>query len=126
MTTHSLLSLPSELRRAPALCTMLVASTFGLTACSEQSAPASNDQAATTAAEIGETEAQLIERARGIHDRVITIDTHADINTGNFTETVNYTMNLDTQVNLVKMAAGRLDVAWFIVYTGQSTLDEEG
>lgn len=126
MTTHSLLSLPSELRRAPALCAMLVASTFGLTACSEQSAPASNDQAAATAGEIGETEAQLIERARGIHDRVITIDTHADINTGNFTETVNYTMNLDTQVNLVKMAAGRLDVAWFIVYTGQSTLDEEG
>ena len=104
MTTHSLLSLPTELRRATALCAMLVASTFGLTACSEQSAPASNDQVAATAAEIGETEAQLIERARAIHDRVITIDTHADINTGNFTETVNYTMNLDTQVNLVKMA----------------------
>ena len=66
-----------------------------------------------------ENDAELVNRARGIHDRVITIDTHADINTGNFTETVNYTMNLDTQVNLVKMAAGGLDVAWFIVYTGQ-------
>jgi membrane dipeptidase len=73
-----------------------------------------------------ETEAALTDRARGIHERVITLDTHADINTGNFTETVNYTMNLDTQVNLVKMAAGGLDVAWFIVYTGQSTLDEAG
>src|SRR6056300_331192 len=73
-----------------------------------------------------ENDAELVNRARGIHDRVITIDTHADINTGNFTETVNYTMNLDTQVNLVKMAAGGLDVAWFIVYTGQSTLDEAG
>lgn len=73
-----------------------------------------------------ETEAQLIERAQGIHDRVITLDTHADINSGNFTIDVNYTMNLDTQVNLVKMEAGGLDVAWFIVYTGQSTLDDEG
>ena len=107
MTTHSLLSLPSGLRRAPALCAMLVASTFGLTACSEQSAPASNDQAATTAAEIGETEAQLTAPARPTPHRVITLAPPADINTGNFTETVNYTMNLDTQVNLVKMAAGR-------------------
>jgi membrane dipeptidase len=35
-------------------------------------------------------------------------------------------MNLDTQVNLVKMEAGKLDAAWFIVYTAQSTLDDEG
>jgi membrane dipeptidase len=27
-----------------------------------------------------ETEADLIERARGIHERVITLDTHNDIN----------------------------------------------
>ena len=98
---------------------------FGISACSDApevaatvvDAPAESRQ---------ESEAELVDRAREIHDRVITIDTHADINTGNFTETVNYTMNLDTQVNLVKMAAGGLDVAWFIVYTGQSTLDEAG
>ena len=98
---------------------------FGISACNEPAevatsvveAPAANEQ---------ESDASLVERARAIHDRVVTIDTHADINTGNFTETVNYTMNLDTQVNLVKMAAGGLDVAWFIVYTGQSTLDEAG
>jgi len=98
---------------------------FGISACNEPAevatsvveAPAANEQ---------ESDASLVERARAIHDRVVTIDTHADINTGNFTETVNYTMNLDTQVNLVKMAAGGLDVGWFIVYTGQSTLDEAG
>ncbi len=75
---------------------------------------------------VAETEAQLVARAGEIHDRVITLDTHADINTGNFTPEVNYTMNLETQVNLVKMEAGKLDVAWFIVYTGQGALDEEG
>jgi microsomal dipeptidase-like Zn-dependent dipeptidase len=35
-------------------------------------------------------------------------------------------MDTDTQVNLPKMEAGGLDVAWFVVYTGQGGLDEEG
>jgi membrane dipeptidase len=35
-------------------------------------------------------------------------------------------MNTDTQVNLPKMIEGGLDVAWFIVYTGQGDLNEEG
>lgn len=73
-----------------------------------------------------ESEEELIARAQGIHERVITLDTHADINTGNFTFDTNYTMNLDTQVNLVKMEAGGLDVAFFIVYTGQGELNEAG
>ena len=68
----------------------------------------------------------LIDQARGIHERVITLDTHADINTANFTQTNNYTQDLDTQVNLPKMIAGGLDVAWFIVYTGQGPLTPEG
>tara|TARA_R110000868_G_scaffold408293_7_gene691052 strand:+ start:1998 stop:3275 length:1278 start_codon:yes stop_codon:yes gene_type:complete len=65
-------------------------------------------------------------KAREIHDRVITLDTHADINVNNFTAEQNYTMDLSTQVNLPKMEAGGLDVAWFIVYTGQDTLSQEG
>jgi membrane dipeptidase len=73
-----------------------------------------------------ESELKLIERAKIIHDQTITLDTHADINSQNFTLDVNYTMNLDTQVNLVKMEAGKLDAAWFIVYTAQGNLDEEG
>ncbi|MDP6537597.1 MAG: dipeptidase [Gammaproteobacteria bacterium] len=74
----------------------------------------------------GESEAQLIARATAIHERVITLDTHADINTDNFTTEKNYTQDLDTQVNLPKMQAGGLDVAWFIVYTGQGALDADG
>ncbi|MEZ4792819.1 MAG: dipeptidase [Gelidibacter sp.] len=68
----------------------------------------------------------LIERAKAIHERVITLDTHCDINIKNFTDTINYTQNLESQVNLPKMKAGGLDVAWFIVYTGQDTLTDEG
>ena len=67
-----------------------------------------------------------IEEARKIQDRVITIDTHADISVKDFTTEKNYTMNLETQVNLPKMKEGGLDVAWFIVYTGQGNLDEQG
>ncbi|OEK04663.1 dipeptidase [Roseivirga misakiensis] len=72
------------------------------------------------------TEEELVEYARGIHDRVITLDTHDDINTNNFTEDNNYTKKLPTQVNLPNMIEGGLDVAWFIVYTGQGELTDEG
>ncbi len=65
-------------------------------------------------------------KAQRIHEKVITIDTHADINVKNFTDSVNYTQNLDSQVNLPKMIEGGLDVAWFIVYTGQGDLSPEG
>ncbi|MDR1726492.1 MAG: dipeptidase [Acidobacteriota bacterium] len=70
--------------------------------------------------------AALVEKARKIHDAVITLDTHIDIDTRNFTREVNYTQDLPTQVNLPKMERGGLDVAWFVVYTGQGALDEEG
>ena len=66
------------------------------------------------------------QKALEIHERVITLDTHADISTSNFTHETNYTMDLSTQVTIPKMEEGGLDVAWFIVYTGQDTLSEEG
>ena len=73
-----------------------------------------------------ESEADLVTRARGIHDRVITLDTHDDINASNFTADRNYTMDLGTQVNLPQMEEGGLDVAFFIVFVGQGELSEEG
>lgn len=72
------------------------------------------------------TDATLIEKAKGIHERVITLDTHDDINASNFTATTNYTQRLSSQVNLPKMIEGGLDVSWFIVYTGQGDLTKEG
>jgi len=71
-------------------------------------------------------ENDLMEQAKKIHEKVITIDTHDDINVKNFTDSVNYTQRLNTQVNLPKMEEGGLDVAWLIVYTGQDSLNAAG
>jgi membrane dipeptidase len=68
----------------------------------------------------------LVARARAIHERVITLDTHDDIDPRNFTKQRNYTQRLDNQVNLPKMEEGGLDVAFFIVYVGQGPLTAEG
>ena len=57
---------------------------------------------------------------------LLTVDTHIDINVLNFTDSLNYTMNTDTQFNLPKMIEGGLDVAWLVVYTAQGELNEEG
>ncbi len=74
----------------------------------------------------GQTDAALAARARAIHDRVLTLDTHADINPANFTAARNYTQDLPTQVNLPKMIGGGLDAAFFIVYVGQGDRTPEG
>jgi membrane dipeptidase len=69
---------------------------------------------------------KLIAKARIIHDNVITLDTHCDINVKHFTDSINYTQDLNSQVTLPKMEKGGLDVAWFIVYTGQDSLTDKG
>ena len=69
---------------------------------------------------------KTFETAKQIHEAVITIDTHDDINVKNFTKDINYTQDLNTQVNIPKMQKGGLNVSWFIVYTGQGSLDSEG
>lgn len=99
--------------------TICLVATSLLMGCSSEGTQEENNDAEMT-------EEELISLARDIHREVITLDTHDDINTSNFTEERNYTMDLETQVNLVKMDSGGLDVAWFIVYTGQGELTEEG
>lgn len=71
-------------------------------------------------------EMDLLTKATEIHKRVLTVDTHNDINIKNFTNEVNYTQELDNQVNLPKMKKGGLDVTWLVVYTGQDELTEKG
>lgn len=71
-------------------------------------------------------EPNLLEKAKDIHKRVMTLDTHVDINVSNFTDSINYTQKLKNQVNLPNMEKGGLDVAFFIVYTGQGELNEDG
>ena len=65
-------------------------------------------------------------KAHAIHERVMTLDTHVDINAANFTAECNYTRDLGNQVNLPKMIKGGLDAAFFIVYVGQGDLTPEG
>ena len=91
---------------------------LSLTACQEK-----NDKTSNTGQM---TQEQLIAKAEEIHNRVITLDTHCDINLKNFTDSINYTQDLENQVTLPKMKAGGLDVAWFIVYTGQDSLTDTG
>jgi len=72
------------------------------------------------------TDEQILAKATEIHKNVMTLDTHCDINVNNFTNAVNYTQKLASQVNLPKMNEGGLDVPWFIVYTGQDSLNTKG
>jgi membrane dipeptidase len=65
---------------------------------------------------------EIVERARAIHDRVMTLDTHVDINPANFRAGApNYAGRLPrTQVDVAKMEEGGLDAAFLIVYVGQT------
>ena len=64
----------------------------------------------------------LINKARQIHSKVITLDTHNDFDLKNFTDSINYSQNTSSKVNIPKMVEGGLDVSWLIVYTGQGEL----
>ena len=74
----------------------------------------------TSVAQAQATPPEIVARARAIHERVITLDTHNDISPNNFTAERNYTQRLETQVNLPKMVEGGLDVSFMIVYVGQA------
>ena len=74
----------------------------------------------------GSTDVQLVQKAQQIHLNTTTLDTHDDIDVKNFTDSLNYTQDTDSQVNLPKMERGALDVAWFIVYTGQGDITPVG
>src|SRR5215210_8233590 len=65
------------------------------------------------------SEDQLLARARTIHERVITIDTHDDI-PNNWGTPEADPLTMSRQVNLQKMKQGGLDVAFFAVFVGQT------
>jgi membrane dipeptidase len=64
-------------------------------------------------------DAALYEKARGIHDRVFTIDTHVDIPAQWSTTPQNDADSGTAQVTFRKMKQGGLDGAFFAVYVGQ-------
>jgi membrane dipeptidase len=75
---------------------------------------------------VADKEQSVEEKARAIHEKVIVLDTHHDFRIDNFSEQKNYTMRLNTRVNLPKMTEGGMDVSWLVVYTGQGPLTEQG
>lgn len=70
-------------------------------------------------------EDDLLARARAIHERVLTLDTHVDIPL-NFATSEFVPATAIAQVNLQNMREGGLDAAFFIVYTGQTPRNDTG
>ena len=66
------------------------------------------------------TEDELVARARALHERVITLDTHDDISSDFATEKDDPgSLENKRQVTLPKMKEGGLKAGFFIVYVGQ-------
>ncbi len=65
-------------------------------------------------------EAELDARARAIHERTITIDTHDDIPFDFATANADPGVRGDRQVDIPKMIEGGLDAGFFIVYVPQA------
>ena len=81
---------------------------------------------ASTAAAAPLEDPALEARARAIHERVMALDTHVDIPLDFATEAVDPGGFTRSQVDLPKMRAGGLDAPFFIVYTPQGLMTEEG
>jgi membrane dipeptidase len=83
--------------------------------------------ATTSSGRTGLSAAAIAAAARPIHERVMTLDTHVDIDPRNFVAgELNYAQRLNTQVDLTKMEQGGLDAVFFSIYVGQGPLDSTG
>ncbi|RKQ70716.1 membrane dipeptidase [Litorimonas taeanensis] len=69
--------------------------------------------------------AESTRTASEIHDQTLTLDTHIDIPLTYMTE-INPAELTDLQVDLPKLAEGKLDSGFWIVYTPQGDLTDEG
>ena len=101
---------PSRFVRHLPYAFVLSALVFPTGACGQQEAPPVDD---------------LEARARAIHESVITIDTHDDISPNFATAESDPGQREGRQVTLPKMREGGLDLAFFIVYVGQTERTEE-
>ena len=64
-------------------------------------------------------EAELAQKARAIHERVIVLDSHIDFEPADLISERNYTQRLETQFNLPNMIDGGVDALFLVVYVGQ-------
>jgi membrane dipeptidase len=82
--------------------------------------------ASACASSSAESQETLFARARAIHERALTVDTHDDIPFNYATTEVNACGDTRMQVDIPKMKAGGLDAAFFAVYVGQGPRTPEG
>jgi membrane dipeptidase len=100
---------------------------FLIASCTEPS----KKEATTQETGAAETEAQLVARALAIHDRVLTMDTHADtplrmIEPG-FDMSVRHDPNdSGSKVDYPRMIEGGLDSIFFATFVAQNIRDDEG
>jgi membrane dipeptidase len=66
------------------------------------------------------SEEATMRKARDIHERIITLDSHVDFSPANFTDQRNYAQRLNTQLNLPKMVEGGLDAVFFSIFVSQT------
>ena len=74
----------------------------------------------STLAQTNSAEEARVKKARAIHEKVITLDTHIDFSPGDLVGERNYTQRLETQFNLPNMIDGGLDALFFSIYVGQT------
>jgi membrane dipeptidase len=126
--------LDGERERLPTLASLARASDDDLVRRREALAEFGEDVRVWTLAESG-PEAELLARARAIHWRTLTLDTHKDIRDSLAAESASSDVAAvrddprrwgPQQVDFQKMRAGGLDCAFYIVYVGQGSLDAEG
>lgn len=67
-----------------------------------------------------------LESTWDLHSRVISVDTHVDIDPEYATASMDPGGFTNSQNDLPKMRAGGLDAVFLILYTGQDTLDDDG
>ena len=77
------------------------------------------------------TEAELIQKAKAIHEKVLTVDSHADTPMWMTREGFdigkdNSESSKGSKVDLARMEEGGLDACFFAVFVGQGNRDEEG
>ena len=73
------------------------------------------------------TEEKILAKAKEIHEKIVTLDTHVDIPLNFATEELNLGTRLERRkVDLVKMKEGGLDGVFFAVFVGQGERTPEG
>jgi membrane dipeptidase len=72
------------------------------------------------------SESEIDTNAKSIHNSVLTLDAHIDIEVSFFTPEKPGIMGFEKLASLEKMLEGGLDAAFFVAYSGQGPLTKEG